>query len=508
MGTLEDGGIVMESLLEQDQFSKRQNRMMLQILSLAILLGLTAEFLVGAPLLNKLSLGGVGASFVLIICALYAKDRFTFAIPYIALIGIGSVSFIIMNTSDYFTNIFFTFFLLAVAAISLSIKVLTTGAIIGIGLILYFVLVKGHMFGFDSRTIVMTLVFFTLVYSVLYIQVVLAKKLLSNVNTSLEQSEDLLHNLDNQNRTIQQTASKVYAYMKQINTDSRYQSDAMQEMKQSFLEMGSAADSQVNSVSDITTLTNQSNDRVKHLIQLFDQLAQEGEKIQSSTTAGESNIQQLTATMKGFEQSFHSMQSKMSLLLEHIKQSTNFTNQIQDIAEQTNLLALNASIEAARAGEYGRGFAVVADEIRKLSERSNNTAKQIDSNLKNVVDGAVDTQKEVKVNSEKLFESITITSEVSNALHVISENNSQFINQLILFREEAGEIQKSSEGIDVAVNELASLIEESTATMDQLQVTVDTNLTRQKALFHAVKETHEAISQLEKQSEFRDKIQN
>lgn len=61
---------------------------------------------------------------------------------------------------------------------------------------------------------------------------------------------------------------------------------------------------------------------------------------------------------------------------------------IRSIATQTNLLALNATVEAARAGDAGKGFAVVAGEVKRLSERTNETAEQIRAKLETPPDAA------------------------------------------------------------------------------------------------------------------------
>jgi hypothetical protein len=107
--------------------------------------------------------------------------------------------------------------------------------------------------------------------------------------------------------------------------------------------------------------------------------------------------------------------------LDHIKEGVNqmrpFSNDISTIAYSTRILSLNATIEAARAGVNGNCFGVVADEVRRLAEKSNESAVKIETELKHIIDFIETATQDIKTAMDE--ESRFINSTVIQLQNVV-----------------------------------------------------------------------------------------
>ncbi|MBI9071160.1 MAG: HAMP domain-containing protein [Melioribacteraceae bacterium] len=123
---------------------------------------------------------------------------------------------------------------------------------------------------------------------------------------------------------------------------------------------------------------------------------------------------------------------------------------IEEIARQTNLLSLNASIEAARAGEHGKGFAVVASEVRKLADRSQEAAGEINKLSASSVEVAENAGEMLS----KLVPDIQKTSELVQGITAASNEQNTGANQ----------INQAIQELDKVIQQNASASEELAST--------------------------------------------
>ena len=178
------------------------------------------------------------------------------------------------------------------------------------------------------------------------------------------------------------------------------------------------------------------------------------EEISSSVEQMVSNINQNADNAAQAEEMTKAASEKMkvvkdatSLTFKSIQGITEKIEIINEIADKTNLLAINAAIEAARAGEHGKGFAVVANEVRKLAERSQQSAEQIIELSKNTI------------------------REAENSGHLLDELAPDVLKSFNLVREissSSAEQRSGAEQINVALAQLNQVTQQNASSSEEL----------------------------------------
>jgi len=287
---------------------------------------------------------------------------------------------------------------------------------------------------------------------------------------------DLTQTLDNRG---QDEISRLSGYFNEFTGKMRQSlqdvsDNTAQVLSESEALAGASASVQslIQNQNDITaqvaTAMEQMTSQIKEVSDNANSAEQAANDARNNTSEGKKIISSTINQMQSLSTNIDEVSQVVASLASESDNIGSVLDVIRGIAEQTNLLALNAAIEAARAGEQGRGFAVVADEVRTLANRTEQSTNEIQQMIQKLQHGAQEAVSAVKVSQDISTKTVDQTTkaddsltEIDRLMMVISDMNTQIAR--------ATEQQsQAADEVNLRINDLAGMTDESLATTEQL----------------------------------------
>ncbi len=221
-------------------------------------------------------------------------------------------------------------------------------------------------------------------------------------------------------RSFDATLGSLRALVGKVRTSAQHITGATSTMLTAVHEHAVVADQQAFAAIETTASMEQLAATAGQIARTSDSVARSAADALAFVDQGRAAVSASVSSMVSLSARADQIEARAVGLGQMGDQIGQIVQVIDDLADQTNLLALNAAIEAARAGEQGNGFAVVAAEVRRLAERSRESAGQIKAIVTRIQSETGAAIRDSRAGSQEAATGSELAQEVSAVLERIS----------------------------------------------------------------------------------------
>jgi len=451
------------------------------------------------PIITTITLVSTAALITIITTLLVWKKKFIIETMYIFIIGLAVFLYLIIHFIPISSIYITIFFLLISTALYQNMKALIVSAVLLLGLTnyLYFVEKIEFMYKAGIQDLIIYNYAIILGAVMLIIQIKFTQKLGKSFIEAKDSAEKSKEQVDVILEKVKTSVVELMNFSNNLKNNMNTTQSISNELINIFNEVSTNIQSQAANTQKINNSALSTEDRVKDLLNISNVTKISSNSVILSIESGVIQVDELSQNIKQIKTIMNNSMDNTHKLNENSLKIADILNIINGIAEQTNLLALNAAIEAARAGEQGKGFAVVADEIRKLSESTSLSIKDITYILNDIQALSQQTDSATKSAHDIVSIAIKPLENVEEAFNNIKTNAEKLQNESNNMNGLVKELVNDSQLISNEISTISSSTEENAASVEETLA----SLTQQNEKFDTITNSftsfHSSITELE-----------
>ncbi len=256
--------------------------------------------------------------------------------------------------------------------------------------------------------------------------------------------------------TFDHMRTNLFSLVHRIQKAAVQITTTVNEIQAASYQQSQTATEQAGSINEFSTSLTEIAQGAERLADTAESVAENTESMGELVRQGNTQSSQTMASMNAIGSATKQTSDRIKALNDQMDTINESVTTISGVADQTTLLSLNAAIEASKAGEMGKGFSVVATEIRRLSDRSIDSAGNITGMVRDIQRAAESSVVSMDKSSEEIRIGVGLVSDATTVLEEISRKMEEVRSQSGLIAEGVAQQSRVSRESQTAVSDILS----------------------------------------------------